>query len=79
MVSTPTIRTVSLPGASPSFGGRASSLVPFLLGTAVGIAAGTVVGVLLGREIGHAVTDLVIHSDRRHHRPDEPRFEYLLQ
>ena len=79
MVSTSSLSSVSraLTPSTPPI--RASTLVPFLIGTAVGMAAGTVFGALVGRELGHAVTDLVVHADSRHPEAAEPRFEYLLQ
>lgn len=63
--------------AASRVGGR-GTVIPFLLGTAVGGVAGAVVGSLLGDHVVHLVSGMVGVVDRRS-GDEEPRFDLLLQ
>jgi hypothetical protein len=57
------------------------TLLPFLLGAAVGGVAGAVVGTVLSQHTTHLIATMIAVVDRRLHEADRERlkFELLLQ
>ena len=73
--------TVTIKGDVPAASADNHSLVPFLVGTAVGGVAGALVGTLLSAYTAQAVAALVHVAGRRSVERDRERlrFELMLQ